>query len=192
MSTLGSILSNATTSLAAAQLELSGGIEQHRECEHSGLFPRAGQFGGRACPAERRHSSRRFGRQRRGRSGAQRSTDQQPFEPGNVTEIGGRRASKHVAGHRRYVQRYSEYRRQATDTGLSAAITNFFNSFQTLSTNPSSPDARQAVVSDAQTMTNGVLSRSNSLRDDQNVANQTVATDVQQIKLADRPDCRCH
>jgi flagellar hook-associated protein 1 FlgK len=69
----------------------------------------------------------------------------------------------------------------SSDTGLSAEITNFFNAFQTLSTNPSSPDAREALKTDAQTMSDGFLSRSNHLKENQTLANQAVAADVQQI-----------
>ena len=53
---------------------------------------------------------------------------------------------------------------EAGNTGLLPLISNFYNSFQHLSTNPTSPELRQQVVSTAQSLTHYINTRANDLR----------------------------
>src|SRR5689334_8656906 len=66
-------------------------------------------------------------------------------------------------------------------TGLLSSITNFFNSFQTLSTDPTSMTNRTVVQQAGIALANAFHSQAASLNNQQQVANQAVATDVNKI-----------
>jgi flagellar hook-associated protein 1 FlgK len=67
---------------------------------------------------------------------------------------------------------------EAGNTGLLPLISNFYNSFQNLSTNPTSPDMRQQVVSSAQSLTQYINTRANDLRDMKTAADQGIKDDI--------------
>jgi flagellar hook-associated protein 1 FlgK len=66
-------------------------------------------------------------------------------------------------------------------TGLLSSITSFFNSFQTLSTDPTSMTNRQVVLQTGQALVNAFHSHTANLNDQQQTANQAVAADVNKI-----------
>src|SRR2546425_3574715 len=66
-------------------------------------------------------------------------------------------------------------------TGLLSFITGFFNSFQSLSVDPTSLTNREAVKQAAQSLINAFHSQAVNLSDQQQLANQAVATDVNKI-----------
>jgi flagellar hook-associated protein 1 len=66
-------------------------------------------------------------------------------------------------------------------TGLLSVITGFFNSFQTLSTNPTSMTNRETVKQAAVSLTNAFHAQAANLSSRQQYANQAVATDVDKI-----------
>ena len=66
-------------------------------------------------------------------------------------------------------------------TGLLSSITNFFNSFQTLSTDPTSMANREVVQQAGVSLVNAFHSQSANLNNQQQVANQAVANDVNKI-----------
>jgi flagellar hook-associated protein 1 FlgK len=177
MSTLTSVMNSASTSLAAAQLELSVASNNISNAQTPGYSRERVNLA--AAPAD-------------GTPPVGSGVDVVSVQALRDQLVNGRlnqetsqtsAASALQSGLQDVEGMFNDTQNSgaSSDTGLSSEITNFFNSFQTLSTDPSSPDARQAVLSDATTMTAGFQSRSNSLKDDQNVANQAVATDVQQI-----------
>src|SRR3989442_1803991 len=66
-------------------------------------------------------------------------------------------------------------------TGLLSLITGFFNSFQSLSVDPTSMTNREAVKQAAQSLINVFHSQASGLNNQQRTANQAVATDVDNI-----------
>src|SRR3954462_11227870 len=67
---------------------------------------------------------------------------------------------------------------EAGNTGLLPLISNFYNSFQKLSTNPTSPEMRQQVVSSAQSLTQYINTRANDLRDMATATDHAIQDDV--------------
>lgn len=67
---------------------------------------------------------------------------------------------------------------EAGGTGLLPLISNFYNSFQKLSTNPTSPEMRQQVVTSAQSLTQYINTRANDLRDMKTATNLAIQNDV--------------
>jgi len=67
---------------------------------------------------------------------------------------------------------------EAGNTGLLPLISNFYNSFQHLSTNPMSPELRQQVVSTAQSLTHYINTRANDLRDMKTATDHAIQDDV--------------
>jgi flagellar hook-associated protein 1 FlgK len=66
-------------------------------------------------------------------------------------------------------------------TGLLSSITGFFNSFQTLSTDPTSMTNRTLVQQAGKSLANAFQSQAANLTNQQQTANQAVATDVNKI-----------
>jgi flagellar hook-associated protein 1 FlgK len=66
-------------------------------------------------------------------------------------------------------------------TGLLSKVTSFFNSFQTLSNDPTSMTNREFVQQAGQSLANAFHSQAANLNNQQQTANQTVATDVNKI-----------
>src|SRR5205807_8891326 len=69
----------------------------------------------------------------------------------------------------------------AQGTGLLSYITTFFNSFQSLSIDPTSMTNREAVKQAARALVDGFHSAASSLQNQQQFANQGVSTDVDKI-----------
>jgi flagellar hook-associated protein 1 FlgK len=67
---------------------------------------------------------------------------------------------------------------EAGNTGLLPLISNFYNSFQKLSTSPTSPEMRQQVVSSAQSLTQYINTRANDLRDMKTATDHAIQDDV--------------
>ena len=67
---------------------------------------------------------------------------------------------------------------EAGDTGLLPMLSDFYNSFQKLSTNPTSPELRQQVVTSALSLTRYINTRANDLRDMKTAADQAIQHDV--------------
>ena len=67
---------------------------------------------------------------------------------------------------------------ESGNTGMLPLISGFYNSFQKLSTNPTSPELRQQVVSSAQSLTQYINTRANELRDMKTAADQAIKDDV--------------
>jgi len=72
---------------------------------------------------------------------------------------------------------------EAGNTGLLPLISNFYNSFQKLSTNPTSPEMRQQVVSSALSLTQSINTRANDLRDLKTAADQAIQSDVSRANV---------
>lgn len=70
---------------------------------------------------------------------------------------------------------------EAQGVGLQGVLSQFFNSFQALSTNPTSVPLRQGVLSAAQNLVNTFHQDSSSLTQVKNGLNLTVAQDVSQV-----------
>jgi flagellar hook-associated protein 1 len=66
-------------------------------------------------------------------------------------------------------------------TGLQSDLSNFFNSFQSLATNPTSSSLQQDVLSAAQDLTNDFHQESSSLQQIQSGLDQSVSQDVTQV-----------
>jgi flagellar hook-associated protein 1 FlgK len=68
---------------------------------------------------------------------------------------------------------------EAGNTGLLPLISNFYNSFQKLSTNPTSPEMRQQVVSSALSLNPSTsIPRANDLRDMKTATDHAIQDDV--------------
>jgi len=72
---------------------------------------------------------------------------------------------------------------EAGNTGLLPLISNFYNSFQKLSTNPSSPELRQQVISSATALTQSINSRANELRDMRTSIDRSIGEDVSKANI---------
>ena len=70
---------------------------------------------------------------------------------------------------------------EAAGTGLQSAISGFFNSLSSLSTDPSNVSLRQAVLTAGQNLTSAFNTAANNLNNMQAAANQQVAPEVQQV-----------
>src|SRR5678815_3980185 len=72
---------------------------------------------------------------------------------------------------------------EAGDTGLLPLLSNFYNSFQKLSTNPTSPELRQQVVTSALSLTQYMNTRANDLRDMKTAADHAIQNDVSRANI---------
>ena len=72
---------------------------------------------------------------------------------------------------------------EAGDTGLLPLLSNFYNSFQKLSTNPASPELRQQVVTSALSLTQYMNTRANDLRDMKTAADHAIQNDVSRANV---------
>ena len=72
---------------------------------------------------------------------------------------------------------------ESGNTGLLPLISNFYNSFQKLSTNPSSPELRQQVISSATALTQSINSRANALRDSKTAVDRSISQDVSKANI---------
>lgn len=69
------------------------------------------------------------------------------------------------------------------DTGLLLTMTNFFNSFHTMSLDPASMNFREQLKINAQTLIDALHSRDANLTSIKNVANKAITSDVDQINI---------
>jgi len=72
---------------------------------------------------------------------------------------------------------------EAGSTGLLPLISNFYNSFQKLSTNPTSPEMRQQVVTSATSLTQYINTRANDLRDMKTATDLAIRNDVSKANV---------
>jgi len=71
----------------------------------------------------------------------------------------------------------------ASNTGLLPLLSDFYNSFQKLSTNPTSPEMRQQVVTSASSLTQYINTRANDLRDMKAAADHAIQDDVSRANV---------
>jgi flagellar hook-associated protein 1 FlgK len=69
------------------------------------------------------------------------------------------------------------------DTGLLLKMTNFFNSFHTVSLDPASMNFREQLKTNAQTLIDALHSRDAQLTNIKNVANKAITSDVDQVNI---------
>jgi flagellar hook-associated protein 1 FlgK len=69
------------------------------------------------------------------------------------------------------------------DTGLLLKMTNFFNSFHTVSLDPASMNFREQLKTNAQTLIDALHSRDANLTNIKNVANKAITSDVDQVNI---------
>jgi len=67
---------------------------------------------------------------------------------------------------------------EAGNTGMLPLLSNFYNSFQKLSTNPTAPEMRQQVVTSAASLTQYINTRGNDLRDMKTATDHSIQNDV--------------
>jgi len=72
---------------------------------------------------------------------------------------------------------------EAGNTGLLPRISDFYNSFQKLSTNPTSPEMRQQVVTSALSLTQYINTRANDLRDMKTATDLAIQHDVSKANV---------
>jgi flagellar hook-associated protein 1 len=72
---------------------------------------------------------------------------------------------------------------EADNSGLLPLMSDFYNSFQKLSTNPASPEMRQQVITSATSLTQFINARANDLRDMKTSVDHSIQDDVSKANM---------